>query len=88
MDGSFRSPPQRSKHLKDKKKGESNHHDRSHPCDHIEDQAIRMVHHQLFIVDEQQHEDEDKGENHSIEDLREIHDWDQREIRVKDDSRS
>jgi hypothetical protein len=74
------------KHSNDKEEGECNHHDGGHPGNRIEDKPIRMIHHQLFIIDNKKHEDEDEGENHSIEDLREIHDRDQREMRVKDDS--
>jgi hypothetical protein len=47
--------------LNDKDEGEDNHHNRSHPGNDIEDQAIRMAHHQLFIIDEKKHKDENKG---------------------------
>ena len=62
-------PSQTSKHSNDEQEGESNHYCGGHPGDGIEDGAIRMVHHQFFIIDEQEHEYENKGEDHSIDDL-------------------
>lgn len=73
-------------HLNYKDEGEDNHYDGGYPCDRIEDRAICIIHHQLLVIDEQKHEYEDKGESHSIDHLREVHDRDQRNIRIEDDS--
>ena len=56
-------------HTNEKEQGKNNHHDRSHPGDGIEDGAVGMVHHYLFIIDDKKHEDEDEGKDHSIDDL-------------------
>jgi hypothetical protein len=55
--------------LNDEKKSERNHYDRRDPCDDIEDRAVSVIHHQLFVVDEKKHKDEYKRQNHPVEDL-------------------
>ena len=62
-------PPQSSKRLNHEEKSESNHHHRGYPGDDIEDRAVCVIHHQLFVVDEKKHKDEYKRKNHPIEDL-------------------
>lgn len=56
-------------HLDQEEEGEADHQQGGQPGDDVEDGSIRMLSHQLLIVDKEKHEDEDKGQNHSIDDL-------------------
>ncbi len=40
------------------KNGEADHHDGGDPGNDIEERAVGMLRHQLFVVDEEEHEDE------------------------------
>ena len=76
---------QSSNHPNEKEKGEADHDGRGHPGNGVEDGAIGISHHQLLIIDKQEHEDENKGQDHSIDHLGEIHDRDEREVGIEND---
>jgi hypothetical protein len=60
----------------EEEEGETDHHEGGYPGDRIEERAIRMLCHQLLVVDEKEHEDEYERKDHSVDDLREVHDPD------------
>ena len=55
------------------------------PGDDIKDRAISMAHHQLLAIDQQKHEDQDGGQDHSVDHLGNIHDRNEGEIGKEDD---
>ena len=54
-------------HSNEEEEGEADNDQGGRPGNGIEDGTICISHHQLLIIDEQKHEDENKGENHSID---------------------
>ena len=56
-------------HLEEEDEGEADQEDRGRPGDDVEDGPVRVSHHQLFVVDEQEDEDEDKGEDDPVNHL-------------------
>jgi hypothetical protein len=62
-------PQQGSNHSNEEEEGEADHDQGSHPGNGVEDGTICIFHHQLLIIDEQKHEDENDGKNHSIDHL-------------------
>ena len=73
--------------LDEQDQGKADHDDRRHPCDDIKDRAVSIAHHQLLVIDEKQHEDEDDGQHHPVNHLGEVHDRNQGKIGIKDDPR-
>ena len=57
----------RSNHSNEEEQGEADHDQGSHPGNGVEDGTIRISPHQLLIIDQQKHEDENNGKYHAIE---------------------
>lgn len=55
--------------MNEKKYGEADQDDSGYPGDGVGESSIRMIHHQLLVINEQKHEDEDKGKYHPIDHL-------------------
>ena len=53
----------------EEKEGEADHHEGCRPGDRIEERAVRMLCHQLLVVDEEKHEDEHERKDHPIDHL-------------------
>ena len=60
----------------DDREGADDH--RRRPCDDIEQRSVRLLAHQPFVVDENEHQDEENRQQHSVEDLRVQNDGEQR----------
>ena len=64
---------------------ESGDDDRRGPGDDVEPGGVGVFAHQLVLVDELQHEDQDEGQKDAVQDLGEDAEFDQREVRDEDD---
>ena len=68
----------------DQDEGEGGDDDRCGPGDYVEPAGVGVFAHQVVLVDELQHEDQDQGQEDAVQYLREDAELDQREVRDKD----
>src|ERR1035437_8674659 len=66
------------------RQGQADHHYYGDPGDQVEPARVGPVAHEVFLVDQQDHEDQDEGQQHAVEDLREQDHFYQREAGNQD----
>src|SRR6202789_135047 len=76
------------KSIPDEHERKSDHDDHRDTGDRVPPTGVGVLAHQLMLVDEFQHKDQNQGQKDAVQDLREDAEFDQRKIRDQHDGRA